>query len=209
MVLCGGSCPGHWNIFRSDSGLHPLWATSMTHWWPSKIAPHVAKYPLVKVTVLVAHISCIWLFATPWTVAHQSSLPMGFSRQEYWSGLPFPSPGDLSNPGIKSESPTLQADSLQSEPPGKPKYPLQAKINSSENIELGNFRDAFSLSSYLALWSLWYLRSVLNEKFGSVYFFLLLNVSFVWRSWFIGWGQHHSGLPSYQLLLLKVNKSVT
>ena len=75
----------------------------------------------MKVTVLVAHISRIRLFATPWTVAHQSPLSMGFSRQEYWSRLPFPSPGDLSNPGIKSESPALQADSLQSEPPGKPK----------------------------------------------------------------------------------------
>ena len=72
---------------------------------------------------------------TPWTVAHQSPLSMGFSRQEYWSRLPFPSPGDLSNPGIKSESPALQADSLQSEPPGKPKYPLEGKINSSENTK--------------------------------------------------------------------------
>ena len=47
---------------------------------------------------------------------------MGFSRQEYWSGLPFPSPGDLSGPGIEPRSPTLQADALPSEPPGKSKY---------------------------------------------------------------------------------------
>ena len=57
----------------------------------------------------------------PWTVAHQASLSMGFSRQEYWSGLPFPSPGNLPNPGIKPRSPTLQADALTSEPPGKPR----------------------------------------------------------------------------------------
>ena len=50
--------------------------------------------------------------ASPWTVAHQAPLSMGFSRQEYWSGLPFPSPGDLPNPGIKPGSPALQADSL-------------------------------------------------------------------------------------------------
>ena len=50
--------------------------------------------------------------ATPWAVASQSPLSMGFSRQEYWSGLPFPSPGDLSNPGIEPGSPALQADSL-------------------------------------------------------------------------------------------------
>ena len=59
-------------------------------------------------------------FATPWTVAYQASLSMGFSRQEYWSGLPFPSPGDLPNPGIKPGSPALGADALTSEPPGKP-----------------------------------------------------------------------------------------
>ena len=55
-----------------------------------------------------------------WTVAHQAPPSMEFSRQEYWSGLPFPSPGDLPNPGIKLRSPTLQADALTSEPPGKP-----------------------------------------------------------------------------------------
>ena len=62
------------------------------------------------------------MFVTPWTVAHQAPLSMGFSRQEYWSGLPFPSPGDLPNPGIKSGSPALQADSLPSEPPWKPLF---------------------------------------------------------------------------------------
>ena len=54
--------------------------------------------------------------ATLWTVAYQASPSMGFSRQEYWSGLPFPSPGDLPDPGIKPRSPTLQADALPSEP---------------------------------------------------------------------------------------------
>ena len=57
--------------------------------------------------------------AIPWTVASQVPLSMGFYRQEYWSGLPFPSPGDLSNPGIKPRSPALQAESLPSKPPGK------------------------------------------------------------------------------------------
>ena len=56
---------------------------------------------------------------TPWTVACQAPLSMGFSRQEYWSGLPCPSPGDLPNPGIKPRSSALQVDSLPSEPPGK------------------------------------------------------------------------------------------
>ena len=57
---------------------------------------------------------------TPWTVAYQPPPSMGFSRQECWSGLPFPSPGDLPNPGIEAGSPALQADTLPSEPPGKP-----------------------------------------------------------------------------------------
>ena len=62
-------------------------------------------------------LSRVQLFATPWTVAHQVPPFMEFSRQEYWSGLPFPSPGDLPDPGIKPRSLELQADALLSEPP--------------------------------------------------------------------------------------------
>ena len=58
--------------------------------------------------------------ATPWTVAYQALPSNGFSRQGYWSGLPFTSPEDLPDPGIKAGSPALQADALPSEPPGKP-----------------------------------------------------------------------------------------
>ena len=68
----------------------------------------------------VKSLSRVLLFATPWTVAYQAPLSMGFSRQEYWSGLPFPSPGDLPNPGIEPRFPALQTDALPSEPPGKP-----------------------------------------------------------------------------------------
>ena len=63
-------------------------------------------------------LSLVQLFATPWTVAHQAPLSLGFSKQEYWSGLPFLSPGDLLDPGIEPRSPALQADSLLYEPPG-------------------------------------------------------------------------------------------
>ena len=66
-------------------------------------------------------LSHVQLFATPWTVACQAPLSMEFFRPEYWSGLPFSSSGDLPNPGIEPRSPTLQADSLPSELPGKPK----------------------------------------------------------------------------------------
>ena len=67
-------------------------------------------------------LSRVWLFVTPWTVASQVPLSTGFSWQELWSGLPFPSPRDLPNPGMKPRSPALQADSLLSEPPGKPLF---------------------------------------------------------------------------------------
>ena len=70
-------------------------------------------------TLTLKSLSRVQLFATPWTVAYQAPPSMELSRQEYWSGLPFPSPGDLPDPGIKPGSPALQADALLSEPPGK------------------------------------------------------------------------------------------
>jgi len=63
--------------------------------------------------------SCVWLFATLWTVTHQAPLSMGFSRQDYWSGLPCPPPGNLPDPGIKPVSPALAGRFFTTEPPGK------------------------------------------------------------------------------------------
>ena len=82
-------------VFCIVGGFFPNWTTSEAH----------SKWS-------VSHWVMADSFVTPWTVAHQTPLSMGFSRQEYWSGLPFPSPGNLSNPGIKPGSPALQADSL-------------------------------------------------------------------------------------------------
>ena len=65
-------------------------------------------------------LSRVRLFVIPWTVAHWAPLSMEFFMQEYWSGLPFPSPGDLPDPGIEPGSPALQADALPSDPPWKP-----------------------------------------------------------------------------------------
>ena len=86
------------------------------------------KNPRNRITMLccamLSHFSDTGLFVTLWTVVRQAPLSMGFSRQEYWSGLPFPSPGEeegcLPDPRIKPGSPELQADVLLSEPPGKP-----------------------------------------------------------------------------------------
>ena len=74
--------------------------------------------------VKVKSLSHVQLFATQWTVAHQAPLSMEFSRQEYWSGLPFPTPGDLPEPGIKTASlasPALTGRFFTTMPPGKPK----------------------------------------------------------------------------------------
>ena len=100
-----------------------LGAISLPEKWSLKEVPiknYVVKNILQFVKVKMKSLSRVQLFATPWTVAHQALPSMGFSRQEYWSGLPFPSPGDLPNPGIKPRSPALQADALTSEPPRKP-----------------------------------------------------------------------------------------
>ena len=84
------------------------------------MSAHLSSHALIVIVIVIMK----WLsrdpIATPWTVANQAPPSMGFSRQEYWSGLPFPSPGDLPNPGIEPGSPALQADTLPSESPGKP-----------------------------------------------------------------------------------------
>ena len=74
---------------------------------------------------MCAHVlSCIWLFVTPWTVAHQAPLSMEFCRQEYWSGLPFPSLGDLPDPGIEPMSPALAGNSLPLSHLGSSLFPI-------------------------------------------------------------------------------------
>ena len=75
---------------------------------------------LACVCMCVSHSVVSDSSATPWTVARQAPLSMGFSRQEYWSVLPFPSPGDLPNPGIEPMSPALAGKFFTTEPPGNP-----------------------------------------------------------------------------------------
>ena len=81
-------------------------------WVAERVVVHNKEYFWTE--LLLNSLSRVRLFATPRTVARQAPLSMGFSRQEYWSGLPFPSPGDLPNPGIEPGSPALQADALSS-----------------------------------------------------------------------------------------------
>ena len=95
-------------------GLLPVFIISVSGLWS---ASHLARNlsfildfsPSLPTCVCVCVRSRVWLFVTPQNIAHQAPLSMRFSRQEYWSGLPFPSPGDLPNPGIELESPTSPA----------------------------------------------------------------------------------------------------
>ena len=120
-------------------------------------------------------LSCVRLFAFPCTVTYRAPWSMGFSRQEYWSGLPFPSPGDLPNPGIEPGSPALQTDALPSEPLGKhvlsplDKVPWVAWLNS--------LYKSFSLSSFLCLLS----ALGRNQKFH-IFHFVFRFINFIINS---------------------------
>ena len=107
-------------------------------------------------------LSRVQLFATPWTVAYQVPSSVGFSRQEYWSGLPFPSPEDLPHPGIEPRSPALQADALSSEPPGK-------QVNLAANLP-------FPTGCRLVHFTLWVVHGLVNVVGQhSLFFFFLIE----------------------------------
>ena len=126
--------------------------------FPYKSSLSIEQFPLlhgrfllsILYTVKVKLLSCVQLFAIPWTVAYQAPQSMEFSRQEYWSGLPFSSPGDLPDPGIEPESPTLQADALPSEAPGKPLCIVMCQFIPLSLSLLGN-RSLFSTSMTLSV----------------------------------------------------------
>ena len=120
-------------------------------------------------------LSCVQLFATPWTAAFQAPLSMGFSRQEYWSGLPFPPPGDLPDPGIElalSESPALAGRFFTTEPPGKPCVciSLSSYIN-SWIFQLSGSVLTYVLNIYIVFLSYKYFKLPLEP------FFLLVEQS--------------------------------
>ena len=129
------SCSNPWTLFNRDQ-LEGYEATSWgdrnvtTGKWVTHVyvvvrtAGTPGSLRCVQGTVsTICVLSHVWLFATPWTAAHQAPLSMGFPRQEYRSGLPFPPPGDLPNPGMEPTSPALQADSLLLSYPGSPGRP--------------------------------------------------------------------------------------
>ena len=112
-------CQSFWSLPESHGGCQ----VSRGSW----IFALLTKKEVKKVKLL----SCVRFFVTPSTIVYQAPLSMGFSRQENWSGLSLPSPGELSDPVIEPESPTLRADSILSEPPGKPPLLLRITLMSS------------------------------------------------------------------------------
>ena len=144
LCVCAQSCPtlcDFMNCSPPGVSVHGIFQASILEWvaisfsrgsfWLTQGSnpgfPHCRQMlyrlshreaPKHKISVQL--LSRVRLFATQWTISHQAPLSMGFPKQEYWNGLPFPPPGDLPDTGIKPGSPALQADSLLSEPPGKP-----------------------------------------------------------------------------------------
>ena len=125
-------------MFLTRFSSFPVWRVTMSVWQPWTCSSNVLTLSSALTTVSFSFVTCVICFLC--VLFNQScpilcdpidcSLPgssplfMGFSKQEYWSGLPFSSPGDLPDPGIEPESPALQADSLPFEPPGKPMFSI-------------------------------------------------------------------------------------
>ena len=104
----------------------------------------------------VKSLSHVQLLATPWIVTYKAPPSMGFSRQGYWSGLPFASPEDLSNPGIEPRSPTLQADALPSEPPGS--LIIFNMVSAVATLQGKTVHPIYQQETQVRSWQSWYFR---------------------------------------------------
>ena len=143
-------------------------------------------------------LSCVQIFATLWTVAYQTPPFMGFSKQEYWSGLPFPSPGDLPNPGVEPRSPTLQADALPSEALGK----SYSERNRMLNRKLPNTQNRGFYNMYLGTENRQQLL-YMTEKDNFTVKLLLLNESLLNGKFMLMYGKppiYFIGFLKYVLL---------
>ena len=137
---------------------------STTTWLVSYQWSHSSSVSQVRWKVKVkvkSSFSRIQLFATPWTVAYQAPPSMEFSRQEYWSGLPFLSPGDLPNPGFEPRSPALQADTLLSKPPRKPS---KVVVDASVWVESAAvFQTTSPMLQNIFNYSSWHYSTIYND----------------------------------------------
>ena len=154
--------------------------------------------------VKVKLLSRVQLFVTPWTVAHQASLSMGFSRQEYWSGLPLPSPGDLPHPGMEPRSLALQAYALPSESPGKLRTEHGLMLSKEDNTHLPGQHLAWKEQGMVCLFG-WLVGfagpSLLLGPFSSCrewgyYLFQCTGFSLQWLLLLRSTGSRHVGFSS-------------
>ena len=125
------------------------WSTTVTHPPAPSQTTLPAQPPPFHQCLHAQSLNHVQLFTIPWTVAHQTPLSMGFPRQEYWSRLPFPPPGDLPDPGTEPTSPTLAGGFFTTEPPGKPLY------------QWHGWKSKFWILSHLIFSSLWDLQNVI------------------------------------------------
>ena len=147
------------------------------------LAPWKKTYDEPKVKLL----SHVRLFATPQTVAYQASLSMGFSRQEYWRGLPFPSPGDLPSPGIEPRSPTLQADTTlwatrEAQRIKKQRHCFTDKGRSSQSYGFSSSHVCMCELDHKEGWVSKYVRNVQNFLGEHILMFLNCGVEDSWES---------------------------
>ena len=150
--------------------------------WRDSVYLKVEPEELSEDTEEMKLLSRVWFFVILWTVAYQDPSYVEFSKQEYWSGLPFPSPGDLPNPGIEPRSPSLQADTLPSEPPGKPKGQHRCWILKRKRLQGWLTPEVLifpSLLTQLPLTHLFFFfLSFLN--FVAVWSFLVFSIRCLW-----------------------------
>ena len=119
--------------------------------------------------VYVCVLSPVWLFATPWTVAWQAPLSVGFYREEYWSRLPFPSPGDLPDPGTEHSSPVLQVDSLLLSHRGRPQTEMQPLSSGKKEKTSLHFLLWTEWFFFLDLFLEWHKSNRLSKKWRVMY----------------------------------------
>ena len=151
----GFSRQEYWSGLPLPSPFQSTWAvynSRKTNWMKSTLA-------MLTCVIVLSH-SVMSDFLTPWTVARQAPPSMGFSRQEYWSGLPYPPLGDLPNPGIEHRSPTLQVDSLPSKPPGKPTLTYQSHNDAKRTSKGKKCIDSQMLTR---TWRIYVLFNIINK----------------------------------------------
>ena len=182
LILWLRYCLSDFSTVKSLAAVSLLYSLKGSHYSQPKLKGQTAS-PFLQGRSEVKSLSLVRLFATSQTAASQAPLSMEFSRQEYWNGLPFPSPGDLPDSGIELRSPALQVDALPSKPSGKPKnravgcHSLFQEIFPTKGLNPGlpHCRQTLYHQSYKL--SVILLHGKFVSSFPSIYLFSYLSIS--------------------------------